>query len=67
MKFVFPVMLREMFGLTETRDERLLAGADQQSVEGLGVSQPVLSRFQPDVAVLCPGLVHEAQMGLSRL
>jgi hypothetical protein len=26
----------------------------------------VLARFQQDVAILCPDLVHEAQLGLGR-
>ena len=59
-------LLREIFGFSPQHDEHLLAGADEASVQALGVSQPVLSRFQQDVAVLCPDLVHEAQLGLSR-
>ena len=66
MMFAFPDVFRDIFGLTTQRDEHLLAGADEQSVQALGVSQPVLARFQQDVAILCPDLVHEAQMGLGR-
>jgi hypothetical protein len=55
-----------MFGLSMPHDEHLLAGADEEAVQALGVSQPVLSRFQQDIAVLCPDLVHEAQLGLGR-
>ena len=58
--------LRDIFGRSASHDEHLLAGADEQSVQALGVSQPVLARFQPDIATLCPDLVHEAQMGLGR-
>lgn len=47
-------------------DEHLLAGADEEAIQSLGVSQPVLARFQQDMAVLCPDLVHEAQFGLGR-
>jgi hypothetical protein len=59
-------MIREIFGISPAHDEHLLAGADAQSIQSLGVSQPVLSRFPQDVAVLCPDLVREAQIGLSR-
>ncbi|HVZ08828.1 MAG TPA: hypothetical protein VHC04_13030 [Rhodopila sp.] len=61
----FPHMIRDLFNVTSHEDEHLLAGADEASVQALGVSQPVLSRFQSDVAVLCPGLVQEAQLGMS--
>jgi hypothetical protein len=64
MQLSFPLMVRELFGLTSAPDEHLLGGADEASVQALGVSQPVLSRFQHDVAVLCPDLVHEAQRGM---
>ena len=66
MLFAFPDVLRDIFGLSSPRDEHLLAGADAQSIQALGVSQPVLARFQQDIAILCPDLVHEAQMGLGR-
>ena len=66
MHIAIPHLLREIFGLSTPQDEHLLAGADETSLQALGVSQPVLSRFQQDVAVLCPDLVHEAQLGLSR-
>jgi hypothetical protein len=59
-------MFRDLLGLTEPHDEHLLAGADEASVQALGVDQQVLSRFAPDVATLCPDLVHEAQVGLGR-
>ena len=59
-------VLRDIFGLSVPHDEHLLAGADEESVQALGVSQPVLARFQSDVAILCPDLVHEAQFGLGR-
>jgi hypothetical protein len=66
MHFVFPQVLRDMLGLSAPHDEHLLAGADEAQLQALGVSQPVLARFQRDVAVLCPDLVHEAQLGLGR-
>ena len=66
MYIALPHLLREIFGLATPHDEHLLGGADEASVQALGVSQPVLSRFQQDIAVLCPDLVHEAQLGLSR-
>ena len=59
-------VLRDVFGLSAPHDEHLLAGADEEAVQALGVSQPVLARFQQDIAVLCPDLVHEAQLGLGR-
>lgn len=64
MHFTLPQVFREMFG--PVHDEHLLAGADEAAVQALGVSQPVLARFSSDVAVLCPDLVHEAQLGLGR-
>jgi hypothetical protein len=65
MRFAFPNLLHAIFGGAGS-DEHLLAGADAAQVQALGVSQPVLARFQQDVAVLCPDLVHEAQFGLGR-
>jgi hypothetical protein len=65
MKIAFPAILRHAFSLSAPRDEHLLAGADEQSVQALGVSQPILARFSQDVAALCPDLVHETQWGLS--
>ena len=65
MHFPLPQGLRGLLGLSKPHDEHLLAGADEESLQALGVSQPILSRFQQDVAVLCPDLVHEAQLGLS--
>lgn len=59
-------LLRDIFGRSASHDEHLLAGADESAVQALGVSQPVLARFQQDVAILCPDLVHEAQIGLGR-
>jgi hypothetical protein len=58
-------LLRDIFSVK--RDEHLLAGADEASVQALGVSQPVLARFSQDMAILCPDLVHEAQFGLGRM
>jgi hypothetical protein len=66
VQFAFPRHFRDIFGLSVPHDEHLLAGADQEAVQALGVSQPVLARFQAEVAVLCPDLVHEAQFGLGR-
>ena len=66
MHFALPHLLRGVFGQSTLHDEHLLAGADEASVQALGVSQPVLARFAPDVAILCPDLVHEAQLGLGR-
>jgi hypothetical protein len=66
MHFTLPHVLRDIFSPSMPHDEHLLAGADEQSIQALGVSQPVLARFQQDIAMLCPDLVHEAQMGLGR-
>lgn len=66
VQFTFPHVLRDIFNPATSRDEHLLAGADEQSVQALGVSQPVLARFRQDVAILCPDLVHETQLGLGR-
>jgi hypothetical protein len=66
MHFALPLRLRDIIGRSTRQDEHLLAGATEQSVQALGVSQPVLARFQSDVAALCPDLVHEAQFGLGR-
>jgi hypothetical protein len=66
MRFTLPHTLRDMFSLSAPLDEHLLAGADEESVQALGVSQPVMARFQQDLAILCPDLVHEAQLGLGR-
>ncbi len=66
MSLSFPRVLRNIMGLSTPHDEHLLAGADEESLQELGVSQPVLSQFQQDVAVQCPDLVHEAQMSFAR-
>ncbi len=66
MSVSFAYLLHEVLGLGRPHDEHLLAGAGEEAVQALGVSQPVLARFQQDVAVLCPDLVHEAQFGLGR-
>jgi hypothetical protein len=66
MYFALPDLIRGFLGASVAQDEHLLAGADEASVQALGVSQPVLARFQQDVAVLCPDLVHETQMALAR-
>jgi hypothetical protein len=66
MHFSLSPVLRDIFGLSMPHDEHLLAGADEEAIQSLGVSQPVLARFQQDIAVLCPDLVHEAQFGLGR-
>nr|WP_294508298.1 hypothetical protein [uncultured Rhodopila sp.] len=66
MSFSLPQVLRTIMGLSAAHDEHLLAGADEEAVQELGVSQPVLSQFQQDVAVQCPDLVHEAQMSFAR-
>lgn len=60
-------LLRDIFGAPAQHDEHLLAGADEASVQALGVSQSVLARFSQDVAILCPDLVHETQLGLGRM
>jgi len=72
MHFTLPpvfhgISFRDIFGLSTPHDEHLLAGPDEASIQALGVSQPVLARFGQDVAILCPDLVHEAQLGLGRL
>jgi hypothetical protein len=64
MHIALPPVLRNIFGLSTPHDEHLLAGADEESLQTLGVSQPILARFQQDMAVLCPDLVHEAQLGV---
>ena len=66
MQFALPHLIRDVLGLSTAHDEHLLAGADESQLQALGVSQPILARFQQDIAVLCPDLVHEAQMGLGR-
>ncbi len=66
MHIAVPELLRVFLGLSRPRDEHLLGGADEAAIQTLGVSQPVLGQFQPTVAVLCPDLVREAQLGLSR-
>ena len=66
MHFTVPQVIRDLLGMSTPHDEHLLAGADEEAVQALGVSQPVLSQFQQDVAVLCPDLVHEAQLGFAR-
>lgn len=66
MHFPVPHLIRDLFGRSAPHDEHLLAGADEEAVQALGVSQPVLARFQQDVAILCPDLIHEAQLGLGR-
>ncbi|HEX2941061.1 MAG TPA: hypothetical protein VHO91_08440 [Rhodopila sp.] len=66
MHIAVPHRIRHILGLSTPHDEHLLAGADEEAVQALGVSQGVLSRFQSDVAAQCPDLVHEAQFGLGR-
>jgi hypothetical protein len=63
MHFAVPQLVREIFA--SSTDDSLVAGASEASVRALGVSQPVLARFQSDIAVQCPALVHEMQMGLA--
>ena len=65
MFFPLPHLIRAVLGLSTPQDEHLLAGADEESVQALCVSQPVMAHFKQDVAVLCPDLVHQAQNGLS--
>ena len=43
-------------GISPSHDEHLLAGADEEAIQALGVSQPVLARFQQDVAICAPTL-----------
>ncbi len=64
LHFTLPHLIRNILGLSMAHDEHLLAGADEASLQALGVSQPVLARFPQDIAVLCPDLVHETQLGL---
>ncbi len=66
MHFTLPHVLRDIFAPSASHDEHLFAGADEESLQALGVSQPVLARFSEDMATLCPDLVHEAQFGLGR-
>jgi hypothetical protein len=65
MHMTLPHLLRNILGLTTRHDEHLLAGADEASLQALGVSQSVLARFPDGVAVLCPDLLHETQIGLA--
>ena len=53
-------------GLRQARDEHLLAGADEASVQAIGASTPVLSLFRQDFAALSPDLVHEAERAVRR-
>jgi len=66
MHFALPHAFRDIFAMSAQHDEHLLAGADEESVQALGVGQSVLARFSQNVAILCPDLVHEAQLGLGR-
>ena len=68
MRFRFPRFLHDAVGLSgnRQRDEHLLAGADEASVQALGASAPVLSIFRQDFATLSPDLVHEAQLTVGR-
>ena len=50
----------------EPGDAGPLAGPSQEPVRTLGVFSRVLSLFRPDFAALCPDLVREAQMTVSR-
>jgi hypothetical protein len=65
MGFGIALLQRYFLGLAAPHDEHLLAGADQESVQALGVSQPVLAWFPRDIAVLCPDLLHETQIGMA--
>lgn len=66
MHFALSHVFQHIFGFAVPHDEHLLAGADEEAIQALGVSQPVFAGFQDDVAVLCPDLVHEAQVGIGR-
>ena len=66
MTSVFLSFLRDNLGLSAPNDEHLLGGPDEASVQALGVNQGVLTQFRQDMAILCPDLVHEAQLGLGR-
>jgi hypothetical protein len=65
MHISLPRKLREALGLSPARDEGLLAGPPEEAVQAVGAPVPVLSLFGDDLSALCPGLVHEAQWGLS--
>jgi hypothetical protein len=39
---------------------------DQRAIKARGVFGRVLSLFRPDLAKLCPDLIHEAEMGMQR-
>jgi hypothetical protein len=67
MQRLLPHFIGNLWHRSPSHDEHLLAGADEEAIQALGVSQPVLARFQQDVAMLCPDLVHEAQFGIGRL
>ena len=58
--------LRGAFRWQPMHDEHLLAGADEESRQALGVTDSVLTQLKTQVAVLCPDLAHEAQLGSSR-
>jgi hypothetical protein len=64
MHLSVPHMIRDLFGIAPAQDEHLLSGADEASIQALGVNQGVLSRFDGSVAVLCPDLLLEAQRGM---
>ena len=52
--------------LAQNLNSGLLAGPGQDFLRNLGTIGRALLFFRPDVAALCPNLVHEAQMGLER-
>jgi len=43
------------------------AHSDQPAIKARGVFGRVMSLFRPDLAELCPDLIHEAEMGMQRL
>lgn len=66
MNFTLPRFFLTIFRSNPAHDEHLLAGAGEEAVQALGVSQTVLAGFKQEMAILCPDLVHEAQLGLGR-
>jgi hypothetical protein len=52
--------------LAQNLNSGLLAGPGQDFLRNLGTITRTLFFFRPDFAALCPDLVHEAEMTVSR-
>ena len=56
MLISFPYMIRGLFAHSAAHDEHLLAGADEEALQALGSSQPVLYvEFRKDGTPVDPG------------